>query len=231
MQFIYGTAPIKYINDIPAHKAGEWPGIKPCKFHSYKRVIRPVDCGVIFNEKEPLPPPRRKLLGPKNPTPEYIFKPSCRMIPNPNRIIEREEGLRYIPFPSKEPIPRPEKRHEFPYRRDLDRRENEKKNRMNSLDIFRQEFKVISNIGFSKQQFKNMTNQQLLEYDFTRDRFGALKMHRIKGYNSFHNNYSSNSNNKMLSKTANIENRKNVQKRMLVIQSILNFLNLIALIF
>ena len=209
MQFIYGTAPIKYINDIPAHKAGEWPGIKSCKFHSYKRVIRPVDCGVIFNEKEPLPPPRRKLLGPKTPTPEYIFKPSCRMIPNPNRIIEREEGLKYIPFPSKEPIPRPEKRHEFPYRRDLDRRENEKKNRMNSLDIFRQEFKVMSNIGFSKQQFKNMTNQQLLEYDFTRDRFGALKMHRIKGYNSFHNNYSS-SNNKMLSKTANIENRKNV---------------------
>ena len=209
MEFIYGTAPIKYINDIPAHKAGEWPGIKPCKFHSYKRVIRPVDCGVIFNEKEPLPPPRRKLLGPKNPTPEYIFKPSCRMIPNPNRIIEREEGLKYIPFPSKEPIPRPEKRHEFPYRRDLDRRENERKNRMNSLDIFRQEFKVMSNIGFSKQQFKNMTNQQLLEYDFTRDRFGALKMHRIKGYNSFHNNYSS-SNNKMLSKTANIENRKNV---------------------
>ena len=210
MEFIYGTAPIKYINDIPAHKAGEWPGIKSCKFHSYKRVIRPVDCGVIFNEKEPLPPPRRKLLGPKTPTPEYIFKPSCRMIPNPNRIIEREEGLRYIPFPSKEPIPRPEKRHEFPYRRDLDRRENERKNRMNSLDIFRQEFKVMSNIGFSKQQFKNMTNQQLLEYDFTRDRFGALKMHRIKGYNSFHNNYSSNSNNKMLSKTANIENRKNV---------------------
>ena len=210
MQFIYGTAPIKYINDIPAHKAGEWPGIKSCKFHSYKRVIRPVDCGVIFNEKEPLPPPRRKLLGPKTPTPEYIFKPSCRMIPNPNRIIEREEGLRYIPFPSKEPIPRPEKRHEFPYRRDLDRLENERKNRMNSLDIFRQEFKVMSNIGFSKQQFKNMTNQQLLEYDFTRDRFGALKMHRIKGYNSFHNNYSSNSNNKMLSKTANIENRKNV---------------------
>ena len=209
MEFIYGTAPIKYINDIPAHKAGEWPGIKSCKFHSYKRVIRPVDCGVIFNEKEPLPPPRRKLLGPKNPTPEYIFKPSCRMIPNPNRIIEREEGLKYIPFPSKEPIPRPEKRHEFPYRRDLDRRENERKNRMNSLDIFRQEFKVMSNIGFSKQQFKNMTNQQLLEYDFTRDRFGALKMHRIKGYNSFHNNYSS-SNNKMLSKTANIENRKNV---------------------
>ena len=209
MEFIYGTAPIKYINDIPAHKAGEWPGIKPCKFHSYKRVTRPVDCGVIFNEKEPLPPPRRKLLGPKNPTPEYIFKPSCRMIPNPNRIIEREEGLKYIPFPSKEPIPRPEKRHEFPYRRDLDRRENERKNRMNSLDIFRQEFKVMSNIGFSKQQFKNMTNQQLLEYDFTRDRFGALKMHRIKGYNSFHNNYSS-SNNKMLSKTANIENRKNV---------------------
>ena len=101
MQFIYGKAPINYIDNIPAHKAGEWPGIKSCKFHSYKRVIRPVDCGVIFNEKEPLPPPRRKLLGPKSPTPEYVFRPSCRMIPNPNKIIDRAEGLKYIFFEKK----------------------------------------------------------------------------------------------------------------------------------
>ena len=167
---------MKYINDIPAHKAGEWPGIKSCKFHSYKRVIRPVDCGVIFNENEPLPPPRRKLLGPKSPTPEYIFRPSCRMIPNPNKNIDRPEGLRYIPFPTKDSVARPERRHEFPYRREMDRKEIEKNRRMNSLDIFRTEFKVMSNIGFSKQQFKNMTNQQLLEYNFTRDKFGALKM-------------------------------------------------------
>ena len=209
MQFIYGQAPIKFINDIPAHKAGEWPGIKSCKFHSYKRVIRPVDCGVIFNEKEPLPPPRRKLLGPKSPTPEYIFRPSCRMVNDYHKNIDRPEGLRYIPFPSKEPVSRPEKRHEFPYKRELKKNEIEKNKRMNSLDLFRTEFKVMSNIGFSKQQFKNMTNQQLLEYNFTRDRFGALKMNKIKGYNYAKNN-SSSVNKKMISKISNRENRKNV---------------------
>ena len=211
MQFIYGKAPINYIDNIPAHKAGEWPGIKSCKFHSYKRVIRPVDCGVIFNEKEPLPPPRRKLLGPKSPTPEYVFRPSCRMIPNPNKIIDRAEGLKYINFERKESKERPERRHDFPYKREIDIREQEKNRRMNSLDIFRNEFKVMSTIGFSKQQFKNMTNQQLLDYNFTRDQFGALKMNKIKGYNINHqgNNHFGN-NHKNFSKTANFENRKNI---------------------
>ena len=211
MQFIYGKAPINYIDNIPAHKAGEWPGIKSCKFHSYKRVIRPVDCGVIFNEKEPLPPPRRKLLGPKGPTPEYVFRPSCRMVPNPNKIIDRAEGLKYIFFEKKESKERPERRHDFPYRREIDIREQEKNRRMNSLDIFRNEFKVMSNIGFSKQQFKNMTNQELLDYNFTRDQFGALKMNKIKGYNINHqgnNNFGNH--NKNFSKTANFENRKNI---------------------
>ena len=209
MEFIYGKAPMSYINNIPAHKAGEWPGIKSCKFHSYKRVIRPVDCGVIFNEKEPLPPPRRKLLGPKSPTPEYIFRPSCRMIPNPIKNIDRPEGLRYIPFPTKESVPRPEKRHEFPYKREIDRKENEKNRRMNSLDIFRNEFKVMSNIGFSKQQFKNLTNQQLLEYNFTRDKFGVLHMNKIKGYNiNQGNTYRNYNNNKNFSRTSGFENKK-----------------------
>ena len=210
MQFIYGKAPINYIDNIPAHKAGEWPGIKSCKFHSYKRVIRPVDCGVIFNEKEPLPPPRRKLLGPKTPTPEYVFRPSCRMIPNPIKNIDRAEGLKYIPFETKEIKDRPEKRHEFPYRREMDLREQEKKSRMNSLDIFRTEFKVMSNIGFSKQQFKNMTNQQLLDYNFTRDQFGALKMNKIKGYNINHQGNNFRNNNRMFSRTANMGNRKKI---------------------
>ena len=48
MQFVYGKAPLNYIDNIPAHKAGEWPGIKSCRFHSYKRVIRPVNCGIIL---------------------------------------------------------------------------------------------------------------------------------------------------------------------------------------
>ena len=124
----------------------------------------------------------------------------------PNNHYDRPEGLRYIPFPSRDYIPRPERRHEFPYKRELDRKQIENNKRMSSLDIFRTEFKVMSNIGFSKQQFKNMTNQQLLEYNFTRDKFGALKMNKIKGYNMDHNI----NNKRMFAKTANIENRKNI---------------------
>ena len=103
MKFEYGKAPIKYTNGVPSHLAGEWPGITSCKFHSYKRVIHPVNCGIIFNEKEPLAPPNRKLLGPKGPTPEYIFKPSCKMIdhkvldifpaPQKNLILEWKESI------------------------------------------------------------------------------------------------------------------------------------------
>lgn len=51
MQFQYGKAPLSYINGIPAHKAGEWPGIKSCKFHSYKRVIHQTSNGIIFKGK------------------------------------------------------------------------------------------------------------------------------------------------------------------------------------
>ena len=200
MQFVYGKAPLKYIDDVPAHKAGEWPGIKSCRFHSYKRVIRPVNCGIICNENEPIVPPKRKLLGPKEPTPEYVFRPCCKMVNQPNNHYDRPEGLRYIPFPTKEYIPRPEKRHEFPYKREMDRNEIEKNKIMTNANIVRNEFKLLSKIGFSKQPYKNLTNQQLLGYNFTKDQFGALKMENNRQYNG----------QKSLSKTIKPESRKNI---------------------
>ena len=118
MKFEYGKAPIKYTNGVPSHLAGEWPGITSCKFHSYKRVIHPVNCGIIFNEKEPLAPCTRKLLGPKGPTPEYIFKPSCKMVKPLTSHKDRPEGIRYIPCPSKNPEPRRERKHNFEYKDD-----------------------------------------------------------------------------------------------------------------
>ena len=198
MQFVYGKAPLNYIDNIPAHKAGEWPGIKPCRFHSYKRVIRPLNSGIIYNENEPILPPKRKLLGPTQPTPEYVFRPSCKMVPQPNNHYDRPEGLRYIPFPSRGYIPRPEKRHEFPYKRELDRAEIEKNKKMTNAHIVSNEFRLLSQIGFSKQPYKNLTNQQLLSYNFTKDQFGALKMNKIM------------KNDKNLSKTVKEENKKNL---------------------
>ena len=200
MQFVYGKAPLNYIDNVPAHKAGEWPGIKSCRFHSYKRVIRPVNCGIIFNENEPLLPPRRKLLGPKEPTPEYVFRPSCKMVKPPNNHYDRPEGLRYIPFPQRDYIPRPERRHEFPYKRELERFEREKNQKMTNANIVMNEFKLLHQIGFAKQPYKNLTNQQLMNYNFTKDKFGALKFSTVKNFN----------NQKILSKTVKEENRKNI---------------------
>ncbi len=210
MQFVFGKAPLNYIDGVPAHKAGEWPGIKSCRFHSYKRVIRPVNCGIIFNENEPLLPPRRKLLGPTQPTPEYVFRPSCKMVPQPNNHYDRPEGLRYIPFPTKDSVPRPEKRHEFPYKRELDRIEVEKNKKMTNANWVRNEFKLLSTIGFMKQPYKTLTNQQLLQYDFTKDQFGVLKMNMNKTNNINQINKNNNLKNINMSKTTNKENRKSI---------------------
>ena len=41
MEFKYGKAPMYYIDGVPGYKAGEWPGIKSCKFGNTRRIIRP----------------------------------------------------------------------------------------------------------------------------------------------------------------------------------------------
>ena len=156
MKFEYGKAPIKYTNGVPSHLAGEWPGITSCKFHSYKRVIHPVDCGIIFNEKEPLAPSTRKLLGPKGPTPEYIFKPSCKMVKPLNNHRDKPEGIKYIPCPSKSSVPRKEKKHNFSYQIEKDRVEFEKAKNMSNNNIVKREFNLMGLIGFSKKPYEGL---------------------------------------------------------------------------
>ena len=156
MKFEYGKAPIKYTNGVPSHLAGEWPGITSCKFHSYKRVIRPVNNGIIFNEKEPLAPSTRKLLGPKGPSPEYVFKPSCKMVKPLTSHQDKPEGIRYIPCPSKNPIPRKERKHEFEYKTEKDRVEFEKAKNMNNNNIVKKEFNLMGVIGFAKKTYEGI---------------------------------------------------------------------------
>ena len=79
MEFNYGKAPVYYIDGVPGYKAGEWPGIKSCKFRNTRRVIQPKCQGIIFNENEPFIPPRKKILDP-GPSPEYKFKPCCKLV-------------------------------------------------------------------------------------------------------------------------------------------------------
>ena len=156
MKFEYGQAPIKYTNGVPSHLAGEWPGKTSCKFHSYKRVIRPVNSGIIFNENEPPALPNRKLLGPKGPTPEYVFKPSCKMVQPIGDRKDRPQGIKYIPFPTKAPILRKERKHNFPYKEEMDRIEVEKIQNMTNSNTVGREFKVMSLIGFAKKPYEGI---------------------------------------------------------------------------
>ena len=174
MQIEYGKAPINYIDGVPAHKAGEWEGLKSSKFHSYKRVIRPVSHGIIFNENEPPLPPKRKLLGP-GPSPEYVFRPHSKRVENIHQNIKRPEGLKYIPFPTPESIPRPEKRHYFPYRAQREKDEMEINKKMNNEYFVHNEFKVINERGFGDRPYDNVSNRKLMGMNFVRDQFGTIR--------------------------------------------------------
>ena len=49
MIFETRNAPIHTIDNVPAYKAGEWEGLKSCKFRGTRRMIRPLTEGIIFN--------------------------------------------------------------------------------------------------------------------------------------------------------------------------------------
>ena len=56
MPFIYK------IDNVPAYKAGEWPGIKSNKFRASKKIIRPEDNDIFFKIDESIIKPRNKTI-------------------------------------------------------------------------------------------------------------------------------------------------------------------------
>ena len=78
-EYIYGNAPVYKVNDIPAYKAGEWPGIKSNKFDNTRRIIRAVEHGIFFSEKEPIIKPRHKSFNQRY-SQEYIFRPCLKKV-------------------------------------------------------------------------------------------------------------------------------------------------------
>ena len=47
----YVNAPIYMIDNVPAYKAGEWPGIKNNHFSPTRRIIREINKDTVFNSK------------------------------------------------------------------------------------------------------------------------------------------------------------------------------------
>ena len=170
MQLQYLNAPMYYIEGIPAYKTGEWMGQKGCKFGPTRKIVRPV------NNENPILTgnhgtahimPRKKHFE-YNPTPEYVFRPCCKMV---NENFNRKERIESIKPVKQEIIihkERPERKHQFGY---LENRDFEIKSKLNSgtEENIKQEFKNMIKIGFSKQKYTN---------DFLR------KIQKAEGYNN-----------------------------------------------
>ena len=161
MEFIYGKAPNYYIGGVPGYKAGEWPGIKSCKFANTRRIIHPKDQGIIYNEQEPVLPPRRRLLGP-SPSPEYIFKPCIRMVTSVPNHVPKISSLKPIQQEVTIAKPEPEKRHRFDYLETKNKERVERERQFSKSNFVKNEMKMYMNGGGCKKGFSNLSNKYLL---------------------------------------------------------------------
>jgi len=173
----YGKPPISMTNGVPTHLAGEWPGIKSCKFHSYKRVIRPVNHGIFFNENEPPLIPKKKLLGP-SPSTEYIHRPCIKIIkPKIHNLEQKKESIKYIPFIPSRIEKKQGVRYYFPYVLQKEKEIEEKMKSCKNLDYGRLEMKnSLSTVGFRDKKYEFNNHELLNKIKFTKDIFGNLKI-------------------------------------------------------
>ena len=175
MQLEYGKAPLSYTNGIPTYKAGEWEGILPCKFHSYKRVIRPLDQGIIVNNN-PVFYPKKKVLIPSN-SPEFIFKPSFKVTNIEFNHEEKPKGIKHIYFKTEPRKFMVEKKHYFPYKEQKKLYEKERDKSMTNDNYVKKEMKLlIVENGFAKTKYKNFSNRKFNGFAFLKEQLDNVNM-------------------------------------------------------
>ena len=177
MQLEYGVAPLKYTDGIPTHLAGEWPGKLPCRFHSYRKIIRAIDHGIIYNQNEPTSIPKRKILDP-GPSPEYVFRPSCKLVSMDiyDRTV-KPKGLKYIDFKTEPRKLLLQKKHYFPYKIQMDKDEKERLNTLPNSKIIRMETKMLmEENGYTQKNYDLTFNRDLNNIRFIRNELGKLSL-------------------------------------------------------
>ena len=164
MEYIYGKAPIKFTDGIPSHLAGEWPGIKSCRFHSYRRVIYPNDHGIIYNQDEPTLKPKKKLLAPIEPSPEFVYRAcSKRVVLETDPNLLKPKGKKCLPFPSKNIIPLKERTHRFLYKIEQDKKNLEEiKTQPNDFFVKRELKYLARSRGFFPKQYYYVNDVKLM---------------------------------------------------------------------
>lgn len=174
MIFEYRTAPMHYVEDTPAYKAGEWPGLKSNKFGPTRKVIMPITQGIIFNgifiynlENEPPIPPKRRLISQPQ-RKEYKFRPCLKIVLPEASQTHRNESLKILKPVITENKGRPEKLHYFKYKdeyiNDIKEKEASKDNKM----VVNDEMKFLSKIGYGKKSHDSLSNNTLLSLNFSK---------------------------------------------------------------
>ena len=176
-EYIYGVAPVYKIENIPAYKAGEWPGLKSNKFDNTRRIIRAVEKGIFFSENEPVIRPRHRSFNQRY-SQEYVFRPCLKKVkPIDSRTLHQlGEGIFPTPPEISTFIP---KIYRFQKIDEYHIKKQEEHNKLlNENLIMNKNNNLSSNnnkTGFTKEFYDNISNNKLLGITFTKELYYTYK--------------------------------------------------------
>lgn len=175
-KYIEGVAPVYKIDNIPAYKAGEWPGIKSNKFDNTRKIIRAVEKGIFFSEKEPVLRPCHRSFDVKL-SPEYVFRPCLKKVkPIDSRTLHQlGEGI--FPTPPQISCFKP-RYYEFQKIEDYHLRKQEEHNKLLNENLIMNKNSTSggnNKTGFTKEFYDNISNNKLLGITFNKELYYTYK--------------------------------------------------------
>jgi hypothetical protein len=215
-KYIEGVAPVYKIDDIPAYKAGEWPGLKSNKFENTRKIIRAVERGIFFSENEPVIRPCHRTFTVKD-SPEYVFRPCLKKVkPIDSRTLQQlGEGI----YPTPPEIIGFKKRYyEFQKIEDYHLKKQEEHNKLLNENLIMNKNSNASNnnkTGFTKEFYENISNNKLLGITFNKELYYNYKnsTKRKKEINEFIKTNSNERKHMEVKRALNLKNeRENFQK-------------------
>ena len=213
---IEGVAPVYKIDNIPAYKAGEWPGLKSNKFDNTRKIIRAVERGIFFSENEPVIRPCHRTFTVKD-SPEYVFRPCLKKVkPIDSRTLHQlGEGI----YPTPPEIIGFKKRYyEFQKIEDYHLKKQEEHNKLLNENLIMNKNNNASNnnkTGFTKEFYENISNNKLLGITFNKELYYNYKNSnkRKKEINEFIKTNSNERKHMEVKRALNLKNeRENFQK-------------------
>ena len=175
-QYDYGTAPVYKIDNIPAYKAGEWPGIKSNKFENTRRIIHAVEKGIFFSENEPIIKPRHRVINQPHST-EYIFKPCIKKVKPIDTRTPHQMGEGLFPTITEINAFIP-KVYRFQQIEEYHKKKQEDYDKLLNENLIMNKNSNTgtgSKTGFTKEFYENISNNKLLGITFTKELYYTYK--------------------------------------------------------